>query len=226
MHIAIVASPEQAERIGKALERHACTPVLSTAELLEHARRHELDGIVADWRDGMADLPRAVAETMKRSLPILALVERDATAASMAMRAGCGDYVFRPWRAGELAVRVDTLLRLAYPDRRAESLRVGEYAFDLEARSVSRRGQAIAMTQKEVGLALLFFRNLGRPLSRAYLQEHIWAGEPELQTRTIDTHVSRVRTKLALLPENGYRLAPVYSFGYRLERLEGKHDNP
>jgi len=67
----------------------------------------------------------------------------------------------------------------------------------------------------------LLLSHLGRPLSRAFIQERIWGAEPELPTRTIDTHVSRVRSKLMLKPGQGYRLATVYGYGYQLERLDG-----
>jgi DNA-binding response OmpR family regulator len=77
----------------------------------------------------------------------------------------------------------------------------------------------VDMTHKEFSLALLLFNNLGRPLSRAYILESVWSRDIEIPTRTIDTHISRVRSKLALVPANGYRLAPVYSYGYRLEQV-------
>jgi len=80
-------------------------------------------------------------------------------------------------------------------------------------------GSVIDVTQKEFYLALLFFRNIGRPLSRAYIHESVWVRETAVPSRTMDTHVSRVRNKLALRPENGFRLVPVYSYGYRLEKL-------
>ncbi|MFN5354833.1 MAG: helix-turn-helix domain-containing protein, partial [Burkholderiaceae bacterium] len=78
----------------------------------------------------------------------------------------------------------------------------------------------IVLTRKEFLLALLFFRHLGRPLSRATIHEAVWPKVAELNSRSLDTHISRVRSKLALRPENGYRLAPVYSYGYQLEGLE------
>ena len=60
-------------------------------------------------------------------------------------------------------------------------------------------------------------RWLSRPLSRSYLLESIWGQSPEAETRTLDAHVSRIRSKLNLRAENGYRVLPVYSYGYRLE---------
>jgi DNA-binding response OmpR family regulator len=80
-------------------------------------------------------------------------------------------------------------------------------------------GSTVNLTQKEFDLALLFFRHLGRPLSRAFIRESIWMQEADVPSRTVDTHVSRVRSKLRLRPENGFRLLPVYNFGYRLEQI-------
>jgi DNA-binding response OmpR family regulator len=77
------------------------------------------------------------------------------------------------------------------------------------------------MTQKEFRLALLFFRHLDRPLSRAFILESVWPDQAELSSRSIDTHVSRVRSKLNLQPARGFRLVPVYSYGYRLEQING-----
>jgi DNA-binding response OmpR family regulator len=57
-------------------------------------------------------------------------------------------------------------------------------------------------------------------MSRGHLQETVWGRTGDLATRTVDTHVSQVRKKLDLRPESGYRVVPVYNYGYRLERLE------
>jgi len=58
-------------------------------------------------------------------------------------------------------------------------------------------------------------------LSRATILESVWSQDTEFNSRTMDTHVSRIRTKLGLRPDRGFRLAPVYSYGYRLEKLAG-----
>jgi DNA-binding response OmpR family regulator len=65
----------------------------------------------------------------------------------------------------------------------------------------------------------LLFSRLGELLSRKYLQESVWGGQADVVSRTLDTHISRLRVKLDLRPENGYRLSSVYSLGYRLEAL-------
>ncbi|MBL4951476.1 winged helix-turn-helix domain-containing protein, partial [Neobacillus sp. YIM B02564] len=67
-------------------------------------------------------------------------------------------------------------------------------------------------------------RNTGRPLSRTLIVETVWSGNPLGMSRTMDTHVSRVRNKLGLTPGRGYRLSPVYGYGYRLDEIRATND--
>ena len=79
--------------------------------------------------------------------------------------------------------------------------------------------QTVVLKQKEFDLAVFLFRNIGRLLSRKHLLEAVWGIEAEISSRSLDTHISRLRGKLGLMPENGYRLSAVYSVGYRLEAV-------
>jgi DNA-binding winged helix-turn-helix (wHTH) protein len=91
----------------------------------------------------------------------------------------------------------------------------------LSARQLEVDGRPLVLTQKEFDLALTLFRNMGRVLSRQHLLEAIWGSnnsmETALMSRTLDTHVSRVRTLLGLRADNGYRLSAIYGQGYRLD---------
>ncbi len=80
----------------------------------------------------------------------------------------------------------------------------------------------LRMTAKEFELADLFFRNRDRTLSRNYIMETIWRTNAALATRTLDMHISRVRSKLDLKPENGFRIFTVFGYGYRLESMDPK----
>jgi DNA-binding response OmpR family regulator len=80
-------------------------------------------------------------------------------------------------------------------------------------------GRDVTMTQKDHELAVFLLRNIGRLLRRAYILEAVWGQSAERNTRTIDTHVSRIRGKLEFMPKNGWRLSAVYQHGYRLERV-------
>lgn len=138
--------------------------------------------------------------------------------------AGADDFLVKPVDRQELALRLDLLLLAAQPYEAPPSVvEAGGFMVDLARLRIThpeRPGLDATLTRKEVELALLFMQHLGRPLSRAFLQERIWGAEPDTPTRTIDTHVSRIRTKLKLHPGNGYQLATVYGYGYQLERLE------
>ena len=83
-------------------------------------------------------------------------------------------------------------------------------------------GTTVTLTRKGFELASLLFRHLDQPLPRAYILETIWKRSVDMPSRTMDTHVSMLRSKLGLRPEIGYRLMPVCGFGYQLERIEGR----
>ena len=164
---------------------------------------------------------RWARERLPASLPVLLMTnqaDEDDIVAGLA--AGADDYIIKPIRRGELVARIQALLRRAYPTQNAaEQIQFGDYVFETRTGRLTMKGNVIELTQKEFDLALLLFRNIGRPLSRAYILEAVWSRDIEVPSRTMDTHISRIRSKLQLRPENGYRLAPVYSYGYRLEQL-------
>jgi DNA-binding response OmpR family regulator len=90
---------------------------------------------------------------------------------------------------------------------------------------VLRAGRAVDLTQKDFDLAVFLFRNVGNLVSRGHILESVWGRSPDLNTRTVDTHVSRLRSKLGLVPEHGWRLTAVYQHGYRLEAVTGDAAN-
>lgn len=137
-----------------------------------------------------------------------------------ALTGGADDYVIKPVRRAELLARIEAVLRRGRPATSSETLELGRYRFDITHRTAYFDGKAVELTDKEFDLALFLFRNLGRLLSRGHLLEAVWGRSASVATRTVDTHVSRVRTKLELRPESGFRLVPAYNFGYRLERLD------
>ena len=77
----------------------------------------------------------------------------------------------------------------------------------------------VELTDKEYELSVFLFRNIGRLLSRGHISESVWGRTSDVQSRTVDTHVSRIRKKLDFGVKRGVRLTPIYNFGYRLERV-------
>ena len=193
----------------------------------EHAVRflknHPAALVVLDWQmpkvSGM-DVLRWIRTNLGNELAVLFLTGRMLEVdIAAAFEAGADEYIVKPVREIEFAARVKALLRHVRVPGNVEPVRMGEYTVDPNLRSIMLNGKKAELTPKEYLLAAYLFNNIGRVISRDILFKLAWGRELDYSSRTIDTHIYRLRHKLALRPENGLRLSTIYSHGYRLEQV-------
>jgi DNA-binding response OmpR family regulator len=201
---------------------HICVVFANGREMITALQRDSFDLLVIDWNmpivEGI-DVIRWAHGHMSPVPPIIVLTSRtDKSDVVQALEAGADDYIIKPEDADVILARVAAAFRRTGPRPSSERVEAfGPYHFDRLTSSVSFGGKSVALTAKEFALARLFFENFHRPLARGYILQMIWNSVADLPTRTLDMHVSRLRTKLELRPENGYSLQTVFGFGYRLE---------
>ncbi|MBP6547231.1 MAG: response regulator transcription factor [Phenylobacterium sp.] len=228
MNIAVLDDDQAHNDLLAAMLRqagHRCTVYERPPALLADLRRQTFDLLIMDWNmpemtgiDVLARLPELLSTTPPVLLVTSRSVESDVVEG---LNAGADDYLVKPFEPSILLARVAALLRRAYPAAPPTSGETHEgWTFDPATETASREGKTEQLTSKEFQLALTLFRNMSRALSRDYLLERVWGHRADLETRTLDAHISRLRGKLALRPAGGFRLVTVYGFGYRLERCQ------
>jgi DNA-binding response OmpR family regulator len=168
--------------------------------------------------------------------------DRDTTMAEAFAR-GAHDFLLKPIRARELVARLAAALRRHKPMVAQEPEHVNSYGYGngngngqtlslnqptltvghvrLESRTQRAflDGREVRLTSREWALAFFIFQHMNQDLERSLLQEQVFRLNPRVQTRTVDTHLSRLKAKLRLHPEMGFQLRSIYGAGYRLERL-------
>jgi DNA-binding response OmpR family regulator len=201
-----------------------CKVYAEAGEFRRRVASDPVDALILDWNlpddEGITVL-RWLREAGYRQLPVLFLTGRDDEADVVAgLSEGADDYLVKPPRQGELLARLQVLLRRIGLSEDTLSLEdISPYDIDSERRRLALRGEEIPLTDREFELAQYLFRRRGRVVSRESLLRHVWNIHNTVATRTVDTHVSRLRKKVELNGEHGWRLTAVYQHGYRLEQV-------
>ncbi len=204
---------------------HSCHVYMLGKDLVREAQRETFDLFLLDWEvPGMsgAEVLVWIRANIAEPVPVLFVTARAREEDIVhALSNGADDYMVKPLGKLELLARVDALARRARASgQQAEDvLEYGRLSVDCRNRQAKLDGEEVAMTQKDFELTVFLLRNMGRLLSRGHILEAVWGQSAEINTRTVDTHVSRIRGKLKLTPEKGWRLWAVYQHGYRLERV-------
>jgi DNA-binding response OmpR family regulator len=191
--------------------------------LLKELKRETFDVLILDWQVPEMSGLQVLHWTQEHLSPAPAVILLTGRSAEQdvvrALMAGAADYICKPFRPAELIARLHNVLRRHRPTAATTStkfLTFGDIVFDTHEERVSKANRAITLTPREYQLALLLFTNQDRPLSRQYLYEHLWSREEEFVSRSLDTHIYRLRSKLHLTAEHGWTLSTIYGFGYRL----------
>jgi two-component system, OmpR family, response regulator RegX3 len=156
-------------------------------------------------------------------VPIIMVTARNAEIdAVVGLEVGADDYVTKPFRLRELVARVRAALRRvpvtdAATDER-DVLEEGDVRLDTGRHEAFVRGQAVALPLKEFELLELLMENAGRVLTRDVLIDRVWGPNYFGDTKTLDVHVKRLRSKIETDPANPSRLVTVRGVGYRYER--------
>jgi two-component system phosphate regulon response regulator PhoB len=168
-------------------------------------------------RSGLELLDELRAREDTREVGVILLTARREEADRIkGLAAGADDYLAKPFSPEELVLRVGAVLRrLRAPAASAGGavVRVGPVAIDRAALTVAVNGEPIELTRIAYKLLLLLAERRGRVQTRPQLLESVWEAQADIQTRTVDMHVQRLRAKLGVA---GYLLETVRGFGYRL----------
>ena len=166
----------------------------------------------------------AVMESLKlkgKLPPVIFLTGHDDEQDVMkVLNAGADDYIVKPSHKSVLLARITAVARRCYPANEVTNAqKIGQLDIDFKLRKIKVDGVEAKLTDKENELALYILANQGALLPRVHLLQVVWGSAANVDTRTIDVHISHLRSKLGFLPENGWRLSSIYQQGYRLERL-------
>lgn len=161
----------------------------------------EPDLVILDWMlpgvSGIELCRRLRARPDRRTVPVIMLTARGEEAERVrGLSVGADDYVVKPFSVPELIARVHALLRRTKPERVSATLEAGEIAIDRETHRVTRAGRPVHLGPTEFRLLERLLEKPGRVLSRAQLLDTVWGMSAEIDERTVDVHVGRLRKAL------------------------------
>ncbi len=163
--------------------------------------------------DGVAVCRRLRAES---GVPIVMLTAKsDTTDVVDGLEAGADDYVAKPFKPRELVARIWTRLRRPPAESDSETIGVGDLVIDVAAHEVRRGSSVIALTPLEFDLLLALARKPHHVFSRERLLEHVWGYRHAADTRLVNVHIQRLRSKVERDPEHPELVVTVRGIGYK-----------
>jgi two-component system response regulator RegX3 len=156
----------------------------------------------------------------RSNAPIIMLTAKDSEVdIVVGLELGADDYVTKPYSTRELLARIRAVLRRRTEDDPGDVgiLQVGGIRMDVERHTVSVDGSETPMPLKEFELLELLLRNAGRVLTRGQLIDRVWGSDYFGDTKTLDVHIKRIRSKIERVPSTPEVLVTVRGLGYRIE---------
>jgi two-component system phosphate regulon response regulator PhoB len=154
-----------------------------------------------------------------RSMPVIMLTARGEEGDRVrGLNSGADDYVVKPFSLSELVARLRAVIRRAQPNADEQMLRYADVTMDLVAHRVSRAGKPVHLGPTEFRLLRHFLQSPRRVFSREQLLDQVWSQDAEIELRTVDVHIRRLRKALNEVG-NGDLLRTVRSVGYALDRV-------
>lgn len=192
---------------------------------LEEFERHDVDIVLLDLMlPGMSGTDVCKQLRATSSVPVIMVTARDSEIDKVVgLELGADDYVTKPYSSRELIARIRAVLRRGgdavevEEDFEEQVLEGGRVRMDVERHIVSVDGEPISMPLKEFDLLEYLLRNAGRVLTRGQLIDRIWGADYVGDTKTLDVHVKRLRSKIEQEPSRPQHLVTVRGLGYKYE---------
>jgi two-component system phosphate regulon response regulator PhoB len=190
--------------------------------LLQIAERRP-DAVLLDWMlplvSGIEVCRQIRRAPATRSMPVIMLTARGEEGDRVrGLNSGADDYVVKPFSLSELVARLRAVIRRAQPNADEQMLRYADVTMDLVAHRVSRAGKPVHLGPTEFRLLRHFLQYPRRVFSREQLLDQVWSQDAEIELRTVDVHIRRLRKALNEVG-TGDLLRTVRSVGYALDRV-------
>ena len=157
------------------------------------------------------------------AVPIIMLTAKDSEVdIVVGLELGADDYVTKPYSSRELLARMRAVLRRLVPsdvDLDDRVLDAGRVVLDIDRHTVAVDGREIGMPLKEFELLEVLMRNAGRVLTRGQLIDRVWGSDYVGDTKTLDVHIKRLRSKIEVDPSEPKRIVTIRGLGYKFERV-------
>jgi two-component system response regulator RegX3 len=212
-------SYQDALNIGLSVEGFVVVSATSIAEARAAFASSKPDLVLLDVMlpDGSGiDYCRELHDTSR--VPIIMVTARSSEVdVVLGLEIGAADYVTKPYRLRELVARIRAVLRRPVISETEDVVSFGDLRIDFTRRTVTRRNQEIELSRKEFDLLGLFASRLGQVVTREVCLDTLWWGLELSDTRTLDTHVKRLRQKIEDDPTTPRHLLTIRGVGFRLD---------